>query len=335
MSSHRSRARCGSVVLTTVIAMSAAGSAPVASAAGCAEVFSADFAAQLALDFPGQRVTASVVDTRTGCRHDLHPGLQITTASVIKAAVLGAVLLEAQDERRDLTAAERADISPMITYSHNNPHVSDLIAGVGGTAGMDRFDRRMGVTATRNSSSYGATTTTARDRTAISMRMLHGGGPLSTSSREKAWQAMSSVHPTQRWGISAGVPVRWSVALKNGFYPMRGNGWRVGSTGFVRYDGGGGYAVTVLTDRSASQEAGMHLVEVVSQQVAATIAGGTAAPRTVDRSVCVTTTAGESWPAVSSRLGLSPRQAPVVRKVSGGNPAPLQGQRACYPWLGR
>ena len=29
----------------------------------------------------------------------------------------------------------------------------------------------------------------------------------------------------------------WRVALKNGFYPATGAGWRLGSTGFVRRDG--------------------------------------------------------------------------------------------------
>src|SRR5689334_6344199 len=78
------------------------------SATACAPVFSPAFTASLARDFPRQRVTASVYDTRTGCWYTLHPGMRITTASVIKAAVMGAVLLRAQDLRRAPTAWERA-----------------------------------------------------------------------------------------------------------------------------------------------------------------------------------------------------------------------------------
>ena len=66
------------------------------------DVFPAAFAAQLQRDFPTQRVTALVVDTRTGCTYGLHDGMRITTASVVKAGVLGAVLLRAQDQRRGL-----------------------------------------------------------------------------------------------------------------------------------------------------------------------------------------------------------------------------------------
>ena len=126
----------------TAAVASSTGLAGAASAAACSPVFSSAFAASLARDFPGQRATASVYDTRTGCWYSLHPGMRITTASVIKAAVMGAVLLRAQDKGRGSTSWERARIGPMITYSYNNPQVSDLLGRVGGVRGMDRFDRR-------------------------------------------------------------------------------------------------------------------------------------------------------------------------------------------------
>lgn len=302
-----------------------------AQAVSCAEVFPASFADRLARDFPGQRVTASVYDTRTGCWYSLHRGMRITTASAIKAGVLGAVLLKAQDARRGLTPWERARIHPMISLSHNNPYVSDLYAHVGGVAGMDAADRRWGATATTNTSAYGATWTTAEDRTRVALKMLQGHGPLTPAYRAEAWRSMSSVHPTQRWGISAGLPKGWSVALKNGFYPMRGYGWRAASTGFAHADsGGGGYAITVLTDGGSSQWQGMRLVETVTRRVAALLAGGSPAPRPFDRAVCTATSSGESWATVARRLHAD---AAGVRAVSGGNPSPLQGQRACSPAL--
>lgn len=305
-------------------------SATPAKAAVCAAVFPASFTEALAREFPSQRVTAAVTDTRTGCAYDLHARLRLTTASVIKAGILGAVLLKAQDAGRGLTEWERARIRPMVQYSHNNPYASDLYAHVGGVSGMDRADRRWGATSTSNTASYGATWTSARDRTRISLQMLHGGGPLAGAGRGEAWRYMSTVHPTQRWGISAGVPSGWSVALKNGFYPMRGYGWRVGSTGFVRQGTGGGYAFTVLTDGGSSQVQGMRLVEAVSRRVASTLAGSPPAPRSVDRAVCTSTSSGESWSTVAARLRADPA---AVKAVSGGNPSPLNGQRACAPTL--
>ena len=315
-------------------AASTAAVTSASAAARCTTPFSASFSASLVRDFPGQRVTASVHDTRTGCWYELHAGMRITTASVIKAAVMGAVLLRAQDRGRAPTSWERARIRPMITYSYNNPYVSDLLYRVGGVAGMNRFDRRMGARNTRNSLAYGATSTTAHDRTRIALGMLHPGGPLRAAGRAEAWRYMTRVTPTQRWGITAGVPKGWDVALKNGFYPMRGNGWRVGSTGFVRRTGTqDGYAVTILTDRSGSQVAGMRLVERVSRRVAATLTSGPAAARVVDRSRCTTTRAGQTWSEVARRVGVATTRWRDVRRVSGGNPAPLSGQRACSPVL--
>lgn len=300
-----------------------------AHAAPCPTVFPPGYAEELARDFPGLRVTAHVVDTRTGCEAALAPGLRITTASVVKAGVLAAVLLRAQDAGRGLTDGERARIRPMVQYSHNNPYVSDLYAAVGGVAGMDRLDRRVGAVHTTNTASYGATVTTARDRTRTTLALLHAG-PLTAPYRAEAWRYTSTVHPTQRWGVSAGVPSGWQVALKNGFYPMRGNGWRVGSTGYVRGPDGRGYALTVMTDRGGSQVQGTALVERVSRRVAGALLDGAPAPRSVDRAHCTTTRSGQSWAEVGRLLGAA---ATDVQRVSGGNPSPLQGQRACAPDL--
>lgn len=324
MRTRRAAALAATALLLPLLAAAPAG------AGTCSDVFPAGYADTLARDFPNQRVTASVFDTRTGCEYRLNHGLRLTTASVIKAGVLGAVLLKAQDAGRGLTEWERARIRPMIQYSHNNPYVSDLYSHVGGVPGMDRADRRWGSQSTTNTASYGATWTTAADRTRVSLRMLHGGGALQAAGRTEAWRYMSTVHPTQRWGISAGVPSGWAVALKNGFYPMRGYGWRVGSTGFVRKGSYGGYAVTVLTDGGSSQVQGMRLVETVSRRVASVLAGGPATPRSVDRAVCTNASSGESWSTVARRVSADPA---AVKAVSGGNPSLLQGQRACSPTL--
>jgi hypothetical protein len=193
----------------------------------------------------------------------------------------------------------------------------------------------MHATSTRNTLEYGATVTTSNDRTRIALRMLFGHGPLRRPARAIAWHYLHSVvHPTQRWGITAGVPRGWRVGLKNGFFPFNGHGWRVGSTGFVRAPGSlGGYAVTIMTDQDRSQHAGIQLVERVSRHVAARLTTGKPAPRVVDRAVCVKTFAGESWPAVARLVGVPESQWPAVRLVSGGNPEPLSGQRACSPRL--
>src|ERR1700742_3631171 len=109
---------------------------------------------------------------------------------------------------------------------------------------MDRFDQRMHADQTTKTEENGATITTSGELPDVFRRMLYGGGPLRAQYRTIAWSYMSNVTPTQRWGITAGMHKGWTVALKNGFYPMPGHDWRVGSTGFLRAPGSSsGYAI--------------------------------------------------------------------------------------------
>ncbi|WP_436794956.1 FG-GAP-like repeat-containing protein [Actinospongicola halichondriae] len=305
-----------------------------AGAAACTDPFTASFRADLRDRFPGQRVTAAVYDTRTDCWYHLDRGMEITTASVIKAQFLAGVLLRAQDEGRGLTSFERSRLEPTMWLSHNPP-ASELFHSLGGVAGLESMDRRFGLTRTSHTTSWGATVSTAEDRTRLAVAMLHGGGALGATARGRAWQFMTAVHPTQQWGISAGVPAGYTVALKNGFYPLSGTArWRIGSTGFVRDDlTGEGYAITVQSDRNATHAAGQALVEFVSAEVATVLTTGDAAPRLVDRSRCVQASGGESWSNVASRLGV-PGDPGGVQSVAGGGSSALSGMRACAPRLG-
>jgi beta-lactamase class A len=304
---------------------------PPADAATCTSVFPASFANDLAARYPGIRVTAAVHDTRTGCWHNLRPGVRVGTASVIKAQVLGAVLLKAQDAGRALTSWERSQIGPMVRYSFN-PETANLYVHVGLEAGMHATDARFGVRSTTHDARFGATQSTAVDRTNVALRLLYGGGSLTQANRDIAWSYLSDVHPLQEWGISAGVPVGWSVAQKNGFYPSSGVGWRVGSSGFVRQDDRDqGYAITVMTEGASSQRTGIRLTEEVARRAAAALTVGPGAARPWDRARCVQTSSGETWSGVAARLGLPGNRAGEVRTVAGGNPSPLSGQLACSP----
>jgi hypothetical protein len=317
-------------VASVLVAGLAAAPAP-AGATPCTSAFSPSFAADLARRYPGIRVTAAVHDTQTGCWHHLNQGLSLTTASVVKAQVLGAVLLQAQRQGRTITAWERSQIGPMIRLSFN-PETSNLYGHVGGVAGMQASDAAFGVRSTSHTATFGLTRSDAVDRTRVALRLLHGGGGLHQQGRDLAWAFLSSVHPLQRWGISAGVPAGWTVAQKNGFYPSSGVGWRVGSSGFVRRDDGDqGYGITVMTEGGGDQATNQRLVEEVSRRAAAHLTVGPAARRPVDRARCTRANAGESWATVTGRLGLPASRAGEVRTVAGGNPSPLSGQRACSP----
>jgi len=322
------RKTIATVLIVVMAAMSLVAARPVGAGEACTDPFTPALAEAITTSYPDQRVTAAVHDTRTGCWYHLHPGTEMQTASVIKVQFLAGVLLRAQELDREVTAWEQERIEPMMARSHNPP-ASELFLDLGGVAGQEALDERFGLTATTSTSKWGATVSTAHDRTRLALAVLHGGGPLGADARERAWQTMTAVHPTQRWGISAGVPEGWSVALKNGFYPTSGiPAWRIGSTGFVRDDlSGEGYAITVMTDQNPGHATGQALVEQVAEAVARTLTGGDPVVRDVDRSVCVAVDDEESWPAVAARLGVG--DAATVRSVSGGPPSPLAGMQAC------
>lgn len=295
----------------------------------CADIFGAAAVAEIEAQAGGRRVTAHVHDHRTGCVYALRAGLQITTASVIKAQVLAGVLLGAQDRGGEVSSADAARIELMMHFSHNSPPTSNLYAAVGGASGMESLDRRFGIAGTSHTGRYGATLSTAADRTRLVEQLLLGGGPLDDAHVAQAWEWMSGVSVAQSWGVSAGLPEDHEFALKNGFYPMSGRGWRLGTTGAVRTPDGGAYAMTILTDGNADEASGIALVEAVARHVNDRLTLGEPALRMVDGVDCTTTGSGESWTSAGATLGVD--DLGQLRRINGGESAPLRGQRVCAP----
>lgn len=294
----------------------------------CMGLFNQAFIDGVSAAHPGARFTAAVHDHRTGCRYRLNDDLEITTASVIKAQVLAGVLLAAQDAGRQLTQSEAADIELMIHYSHNRPPTSRLYLQIGSAAGMEALDERFGIVGTTHTAWYGRTLSTAEDRTRLAEQLLVGEGPLDERSVRAAWEWMSSVSPAQSWGVTAGLPAGYGAALKNGFYPMSGAGWRLGTTGVVRGPDGGTYAMTVMTDNNPSESAGIALVEKITRHINSALTSGPPAERATDGVECVEPGSESSWGSAAEMLGGV--DAARLRLLNGGEAAPLTGQRVCW-----
>lgn len=294
----------------------------------CEDLFHEAFVARISEAHRGARFTAAVHDLRTGCWYHLNPSMSITTASVIKAQVLAGVLLAAQEAGLPLSTSEAADVELMMRYSHNSPPTSRLYIAIGGAAGMEALDGRFGIVGTSHTARYGATVSTAEDRTVLVEKLLIGGGPLDAASVDAAWDTMSAVSAAQRWGVTAGLPEGYEVALKNGFYPLRGARWRLGTTGVVRDPYGGAYAMTVMTDQNPNESTGIALVESIAAHINSALTVGEAAVRAVDSATCVDVSVGSSWSSLAETLGA---QALALRHLNGGEPAPLAGQRVCRP----
>lgn len=231
-------------------------------------MFTPGVTAALAADYPGMRITAHVHDLRSGCEYSLHPGNRQRTASVLKVMVMAGTLLEAQDQGRPPDDFEMGQMVPMITESTNEP-VRALWNHFGGSPWFREQGEIFGLTQTSiaadDGTSWGLTTTSARDQVSLLRQVLLGQwGPLGPEYRAIALDLMTSVVPSQTWGVTAGVPDGWTVAQKNGFA-----GAVINSVGWVDEPGASpGYVVAILSQGWPNHPSGIAAVERINRIIA-------------------------------------------------------------------
>ncbi|WP_329408104.1 class A beta-lactamase-related serine hydrolase [Streptomyces sp. NBC_00704] len=260
----------------------------------------------------GAAVSVAVLDLASGARAAYGGGV-FDTASVVKADILAALLLRAQDEGRRLTAAEKTDATAMIETSDNDA-ASVLWRTIGGAGGLDAANERLGLTDTEGGEGalWGLTRTTAVDQLALLRQVFGNGSVLSEASRSYLRTLMGKIAAGQDWGVSAAADgSAW--ALKNGWLPRSTTGlWVVNSIGRVSA-GGRDYAVAVLSNGNATQADGISLVEAAARAAVSVFAEGGSAGGSTGRaegtasasaSASVAGVAGPS-PAASSG-GVSP-----------------------------
>ncbi|WP_435848180.1 serine hydrolase [Streptomyces griseoluteus] len=201
------------------------------------------------------------------------------TASIVKVDILAALLLQAQDAGRPLTAQERALAEPMIRKS-DNAATNTLWREIGGAPGLEAANKRLGLTSTKGGPGpkWGLTQTTASDQIRLLLRVFDGAttsktdSPLNKDSRAYIRVLMSRVASDQAWGVSAVSGP--DHALKNGWLQRTASGlWDVNSVGRITVDGHR-YLVAVLSDGSPSMNDGISVVERAARQAVA------ATPRT-------------------------------------------------------
>jgi hypothetical protein len=222
------------------------------------------------------------------------------TASIVKVDILAALLLQTQDTGRELTDPEREMAEEMITASDNDA-ADRLWSAIGGQAGLDAANARLGLTETQAGSggTWGLTQTTSADQIAL-LRAVYGAGSdsgsymdsgsiLDTSSRtyipepmdsgsvldadSRAYiqELMGSVISEQQWGISAASEGMFE--LKNGWLPRSQTGlWDVNSIGRVTVEGES-YLVAVVSDGHPTQADGIATVEAAAQAAVDAVSG--------------------------------------------------------------
>jgi hypothetical protein len=151
----------------------------------------------------------------------------------------------------------------------DNAAATSLWHAVGGPAKIGSFNARAGLTHTVPSScvvcpgfawpGWGLTKTTPDDQIALLKQLVTSGSLLSGAERDYALSLMEDVTPSQRWGVSGGVPAHVTVALKNGWLPLPGSGWQVNSVGWI-HGGGRDYLMAVLSTGNPSEQYGIDTI---------------------------------------------------------------------------
>ncbi|MFI6014368.1 serine hydrolase [Streptomyces sp. NPDC051243] len=226
------------------------------------------------VDVPdGVEMSVAVLDTESGEDAGYGDGV-FDTASIVKVDILAALLLRAQDEGRQLTAAEKSYATAMIEHS-DNASASELWRAIGRAEGLDAANERFGLTETEGGDGmlWGLTQTTAADQLRL-LRQVFGGAESELSEASRAYLSglMGQIAVGQRWGVSAaGDGGAW--ALKNGWLPRTATGlWVVNSVGRVTVDGHD-YLVAALSQGNVTQEKGISLVEAVAVAAVSVFAG--------------------------------------------------------------
>lgn len=196
------------------------------------------------------------------------------TASIVKVNILAALLLQAQDADRRLTAQERAYATTMIEDSDNEAATA-LWESIGRADGLDAANARLGLTATEGGDGvlWGLTQTTAEDQLTL-LRQVFGTdeeSELSEESRTYVQGLMGNIAAGQDWGVSAAGSA-W--ALKNGWLPRTATGlWDINSVGRVTA-AGEDYLVAVVSNGNADMKSGITVVEAAAKAAVRVMAAG-------------------------------------------------------------
>lgn len=226
----------------------------------------------------GADVAVAVLDVESGATA-AYGKARFDTASIVKVDILAALLLQAQDADRRLSAQEKAYASAMIENS-DNASASALWKAIGSAAGLDAANERFGLTGTEGGDGllWGLTQTTAADQLVLLQQVFGEGSELSDASRAYLRELMGRTAVGQDWGVSAAGS---GFALKNGWLPRSSTGlWVINSIGRVT-TGGRDYLVAVLSNGNTTKAKGVALVEGAAKAAVSVFANeeaGSASP---------------------------------------------------------
>jgi hypothetical protein len=214
----------------------------------------------------GGSASVAVFDATDGITYTVAPQNSYVTASIVKVDILATLLRKTQVAGRGLTSQEQATATQMIEFSDNSAATA-LWNEDGGGSGVASFNSLIPLPSTFPGSGglWGLTRTTAADQVALVRQVAYPNAILGPAQRAYQQGLMENVTPSQRWGVSGGVPGGVTVALKNGWLPVSG-GWAINSIGHI-FGGGKDYVIAVLSSGNPSMGYGITTIQGVSSLV--------------------------------------------------------------------
>jgi hypothetical protein len=202
-----------------------------------------------------------------GHLYGVEPRRTVPSASVLKAMLLVAYLREPDVRDRPLRKSDRALLEPMIRWSDNvaATRVRDIV----GNDGLVRLARRVGMRAFVPAAIWGLSRIDAADQTLF---FLHIERFVPRRHRATALRLLSSIVPSQRWGIAQVRPAGWALYFKGGW--GSGSGAVDHQVALLRR-GKRRVSVAILTTSSPGHAYGKQTL----QGVAARLLRGLAVPR--------------------------------------------------------
>ncbi|BAL91767.1 hypothetical protein AMIS_65470 [Actinoplanes missouriensis 431] len=205
--------------------------------------------------------SVAVLDKTTGEAYSYRGDEKYETASVVKVQVLACLLLTAQDRGRKVTSSEDALAKKMIRYS-DNAATTSLFSKLGRASAISACNKRLGLTQTRVSSSWGLTRTTVKDQVKLLDALVDEKGELTAASRKYADTLMSTVAEDQDWGVPAVAKAGEEATVKNGWLSRSTeNGrWIINSVGRIT-DDDTDVSIAVLSHLNKTMPSGITVVE--------------------------------------------------------------------------
>jgi hypothetical protein len=136
----------------------------------------------------------------------------VPSASVLKVMLLVAYLRQPDVRERSLGKTDKQLLAPMIRWSDNvaATRVRDIV----GNDGLVRLAHRVGMRAFVPAAIWGLSRIDAADQTLF---FLHIERFVPRRHRATALRLLSSIVPSQRWGIARVRPAGWALYFKGGW----------------------------------------------------------------------------------------------------------------------